>query len=228
MTKWTRLQDKIASHRLLTGGLLIFLSCLFLFLFYLMGTDLKVYYNYRTKGIITNFEALQEGGIGSHHMQYVNLTGLLRLDMPIDIVDNSGNWEYRLLIIQDEATKYAILINNHDFTNKSPAEITSVYGYVRKMDDDTYEFSMYEFGDVIEELRAEGWTIDLRYYINDEEKISDSKQMRSIIITFTIILSLMVFLLVLLLVPHPKLPRKPKSSDENDPFGSIVRQLYLF
>lgn len=226
MTKWTRLQDKIASSRLLIGFILLTFSCVFFVFFAIVQTNLIVYYTYLTKGIVTDFRTLQEGGIASHHMQYINLTGLIRYDMPLDIVDYQNHLKFRVLVIQDEDTQYAVLINNHKFSGLGPAERDTVYGFIRKMDDETFAYFLDEFGEDISQLQTAGWTIEPRYYINDLEKIPDPKVMKYTFLFGAVNIFLILIFLALLLTPHPKIPKK--KDKENDPFGSIVRQQDLF
>ena len=73
MNKRTRLQDKIASSRLLIGTLLLIFSCIFLIFFIQAETNFRIYFKYITQGIVTDFETFQQEGVANHHLQYAEL-----------------------------------------------------------------------------------------------------------------------------------------------------------
>ena len=86
MNKWTRLQDKIASHRLLIGFLILMFSCIFFVFFLRIETNFRIYFKYITQGIVTDFETIQQEGVANHHLQYAELEGWMRYDFPMDFL----------------------------------------------------------------------------------------------------------------------------------------------
>ena len=204
MNKWTRLQDRITSLRAPAGALLVFFLCVASVSFMLIGPNLRMYYNYQTKGIITTFEPFVEDGIAEHHFQAVNLYGYMRYDRPMDIVGEHNHVLLRSIILEDERTHYAVLVNNNKMYSVRDAAMSNIYGVVRRMDKNTQQQLLELYGDEIAEWEAQGWTVETGYYINELEKLTDPDKMRGILIYAGVCVLLIFLCLIPFLVPHPK------------------------
>ncbi|MBI9051315.1 MAG: hypothetical protein JEZ00_17965 [Anaerolineaceae bacterium] len=204
MNKWVRLQDKITSMRAPAGILLIMFSCIGLVYLALAGPNLRLYFTHQTKGVITTFEPLIEDGIAEHYFQTVNLYGWVRYDKPMDLIGDHNHVLLRMIIVQDESSQYAILLNNHKMYSLRDSDMKNIYGVVRKMSAETYALFMDAYGDEITALQSAGWTVEPQYYINELETITDPGKMKGILIFAGVNASLIVLCLIPFLVPHPK------------------------
>ena len=204
MNKWTRLQDRITSLRAPAGALLAFFLCIASVSFLLIGPNLRMYFNYQTKGLITTFAPFIEDGIAEHHFQAVNLYGYMRYDWPMDIIGEHNHVLLRSIMLEDEKSHYAVLVNNNKMYSVRDAAMTNVYGVVRRMDKNTHELLWELYGDEINAWEAQGWTVETGYYINELENLTDPDKMRGILIYAGVCVLLIFLCLIPFLIPHPK------------------------
>jgi hypothetical protein len=213
MNKWTRFQDRITSLRAPAGAMLAFFLCIASVSFVLIGPNLRMYYTYQTKGLITGFEPFAEDGIAEHHFQSVDLYGTMRYDVPMDIIGEHNHVILRTVILEDEETHYALLINNHKMYSVRDAAMTNIYGVVRRMDKNTHAQLMELYGDEIAQWQAQGWTVETDYYINELETLTDPEKMRGILIYAGVNILLIFLCLVPFIVPHPRTIHKQAKAE---------------
>ena len=204
MNKWTRLQDKIATLRILSVILLLIFSCIFTWFLVRSETTTIILFKYLTRGIITDYETLKQDGIANHHLQYAELSGWMRYDAPLDFVTEHNHVVNRLIVLQDPITKYAVIVGNQPMYGIWDEEEKNISGMIRKMDDEMYDIFTRDIGSSFDEMEADGWTIEPRYYINEHEGLPDGYDLHNFLVFGVVNLLLIMITIGLVLVPHPR------------------------
>lgn len=188
--------------------MLLIFACIASVFFVLSAPSLQLAYNDKFKGTVSEFRDLAETGVSGHHFQTVDLYGWITFDNRMDISGESNHVLNRYVIIEDEATHYAALIKvNHMYDIRS-ARMDSVTGIIRRMSGSDYDDFNQFFGDQIDALRDEGWTIDPHYYINEYEELPNPDDIHGMLIFAGVNLGLILICLIPFVVPHPRTIKK--------------------
>jgi hypothetical protein len=203
MKRSVYIQDKITSLRAPAGVMLLLLSlvgCLFLIL---TGPTLHLAWNHQIKGRISDFPALIEGGIGSHHFQAADLFGWVSYDQRLDLIGEHNTVEDRFVLLRDEATQTVLLIKINKLYAIRAGQYANVSGILRRMDKEKSERFMQKYMAEIQAVQAEGYSLDPHYYLNEYERLPGAETIRTMLIFAAINCGLILIFLIPFLVPHP-------------------------
>ena len=208
MKRSVYIQDKITTLRAPAGVMLLLFSLVAALFLILTAPSLHLAWNHQTKGMLTDFPSLIEGGIESHHFQAVYLFGWVSYDQRLDLIGEHNTVQDRMVVMRDQATHTAVMIKINKLYAIREAQYANVYGILRTMDKAKYERFMQLYGAEIRAVLAEGYTLDPHYYINEYENLPDQDAIQGMLIFAAVNGGLILICLIPFLVPHPITLRK--------------------